>query len=66
MDEEIHAIEKNSTCELTTLPHCKKSIRVKWVYKTNGEVNRFKARLVAKGYKQRPCIDKFEVFAPVA
>ncbi|XP_050890965.1 uncharacterized protein LOC127096440 [Lathyrus oleraceus] len=65
MDEEIHAIEKNNTWELTILPEGKKPIGVKWVYKTKynpkGEVNRFKARLVAKGYKQKPDIDYFEV-----
>ena len=70
MDEEIHAIEKNDTWELTTIPPEKKPIGVKWVYKTKykptGEVDRFKARLVVKGYKQKAGIDYFEIFAPVA
>jgi len=55
MDEEIHAIEKNDTWKLTNLPENKKTIGVKWVYKTKknakGEMQRYKARLVAKGYK---------------
>ena len=31
MDEEIHAIEKTKTWELTTLPYDKKLIGVKWI-----------------------------------
>ncbi|XP_027351227.1 uncharacterized protein LOC113862337 [Abrus precatorius] len=57
MDAEIHAIEKNQTWELTDLPVDKRSIGVKWVYKTkykpSGEIDHFKVRLVAKGYKQK-------------
>ena len=66
-DDDIHAIEKNNTWELVNFPTNKRPIGVKWVYKTKynpkGEIDRFKARLVAKGYKQKPCIDYFELFA---
>ncbi|XP_056162599.1 zinc finger CCCH domain-containing protein 16-like [Syzygium oleosum] len=65
MNDEIHAIEKNDTWELTSLSEGKKSIGVKWVYKTkykpNGDVDRLKARLGVKGYKQKPAIDYFEM-----
>ena len=54
MDEEIKAIEKNDTWELTALSKGHKPIGVKWVYKikknAKGEVEKHKARLVAKGY----------------
>ena len=55
MDEEIDAIERNETWELTTLPSKKQVIGVKWVYKTKcnaeGKIDRHKAHLVVKGYK---------------
>ncbi|KAH9697084.1 hypothetical protein KPL71_023464 [Citrus sinensis] len=70
MDEEIKAIVKNDTWELTTLPKGHKAIGVKWVYKTKrnakGEIERHKAKLVAKGYSQKAGIDYDEVFVPVA
>ena len=54
MDEEIKAIMKNDTWELTTLPKGHKAIGVKWMYKikrnAKGEIERYNARLVAKGY----------------
>jgi hypothetical protein len=34
MDQEITAIEKNNTWELTILPSKAKKIGVKWIYKT--------------------------------
>ena len=70
MDEEISAIEQNDTWELSDLPKRRKTIGIKWVYKTklkeNGEVDKYKARLVAKGYKQEFGVDYKEVFAPGA
>jgi Reverse transcriptase (RNA-dependent DNA polymerase) len=70
MEEEIRAIEKNSTWKLVSLPKDKKAMGVKWVYKikrgADGSINRYKAHLVAKGYKQKHDINYDEVFAPVA
>ena len=70
MDDEIDAIERNDTQELSDLSKGHKTIGVKRVFKTklkeNGEVNKYKARLVAKGYKQEYGIDYTKVFAPVA
>jgi Reverse transcriptase (RNA-dependent DNA polymerase) len=70
MDDEIRAIEKNDTWELTSLLRGHKAISVKWVYKKKmnhqGEVEKYKAILVVKGYKQQAGVDYEEVFAPVA
>ena len=70
MDEEMAAIKRNNTWELTDLPTRHKTIGVKWVYKTklkeNGEIDKYKVRLVAKGYKQEFGVDYKEVFVPVA
>jgi len=70
MNNEMEAIEKNNTWELTDLPSGAKTIGLKWIFKTklneNGEIEKYKARLVAKGYSQQYGVDYTEVFAPVA
>jgi len=69
MDEEIAAIERNNTWELSELPQGARPIGVKWVFKkkmnAQGEIERYKARLVAKDYRHREGIDYAEVFATV-
>ena len=69
MDEEIDAIERNETWELTELSPKKQVIGVKWVYKTKcnaeGKIDRHKTRLVVKGYKQQYGRDSDETYAPV-
>jgi len=66
MKEELMAIEKNNTWQLTDIPKGHKAIDVKWVYKINvkenGEIYRYKARLVAKGFEQREGYDHKEIF----
>jgi hypothetical protein len=70
MNQEIDSIEKNTTWDLVDLPSHKKSIGVKWVYKTKlnekGQIEKHKGRLVAKGFSQQPGTDYGENFAPVA
>ena len=56
MDEELRSIEKNQTWELVHLPQRKRTINVKWAYKTkvkpNEDVSKNKARLVARGFNR--------------
>ncbi|KAL0416375.1 UNVERIFIED_CONTAM: Retrovirus-related Pol polyprotein from transposon RE2 [Sesamum latifolium] len=70
MKEELQALEKNGTWELTTLRPTKRSIGSKWVYKLklnpDGSVARYKARLIAKGYNQIEGVDYYDSFSLVA
>ena len=69
MQEEIEALHKNKTWDLVPLPHGRKAIGNKWVYKikrnSDDQVERYRARLVVKGYAQKEGIDFNEIFSPV-
>ncbi|KAK4400671.1 Retrovirus-related Pol polyprotein from transposon RE2 [Sesamum angolense] len=70
MYQELLALEKNHTWEVTTLAPGKKAIGCRWVYKLklrdDGTVERYKAHLVAKGYNQVAGVDYVDCFSPVA
>ncbi|GJQ93956.1 putative RNA-directed DNA polymerase [Tanacetum coccineum] len=69
MNQEIEALNRNNTWEITDLPKGRKAIGSKWVwkvkYKSNGDIERFKARVGAKGFNQKEGIDYEETFSHV-
>jgi hypothetical protein len=70
MHEEMESLEKNDTWELVWLPHGKKEVKCKWIFKrkegmTPKEPSRYKSRLVAKGFSQIPGIGYTDVYSPI-
>ncbi|GJY19663.1 putative ribonuclease H-like domain-containing protein [Tanacetum coccineum] len=70
MQEELLQFKLLNVWTLVDLPHGKKAIGTKWVFRNKrdqrGIVVRNKARLVAQGYRQEEGVNYDEVFAPVA
>nr|GFA91860.1 putative ribonuclease H-like domain-containing protein [Tanacetum cinerariifolium] len=70
MQEELFQFKMQKVWILVDLPHGKRAIGTKWVYRNKkderGIVVRNKARLVAQGCTQEEGINYEEVFAPVA
>ncbi|CCA67899.1 hypothetical protein PIIN_01770 [Serendipita indica DSM 11827] len=68
--KEIDAHLENGTWEVVRLPHGKKAIGCRWVFKIkrnpDGSIDKYKGRIVAKGYAQREGVDYTETFAPTA
>ena len=69
MQEEVRSLLENHNYDLVKLPHGKKTLRNKWVYRlkteNNGSQLKYKARLVVKGFNQKKDIDFEEIFSLV-
>nr|GEW66585.1 ribonuclease H-like domain-containing protein [Tanacetum cinerariifolium] len=69
MNNDMDALYRNDTLEITDLPIGRKAICGKWVYKikykSSGDIDIYKARYVAKGFNQKEGIDFDETFSPV-
>ncbi|GJV66816.1 putative ribonuclease H-like domain-containing protein [Tanacetum coccineum] len=70
MQDELLQFKLQKVWTLVDLPHGKRDIKTKWVYRNKkderGIVVRNKVRLIAQGYTQEEGMDYDEVFAPVA
>nr|GEZ62428.1 integrase, catalytic core [Tanacetum cinerariifolium] len=69
MNNEMDALYRNDTWEITDLPIGRKAIGGKWVYKikykSSGDIDRYKSRYVAKDFNQKEGINFDETFSLV-
>lgn len=70
VNNEMNALLKNNTWNLTELPKGHSVLDCKWVFKRkrceDGDAGEYKARLVARGFTQRKGFDYQETYSPVA
>ncbi|KAL0373332.1 UNVERIFIED_CONTAM: Retrovirus-related Pol polyprotein from transposon TNT 1-94 [Sesamum radiatum] len=70
INDEMDSIMGNNTWVLADLPPGCKPLGCKWIFKkkmkVDGTIEKFNARLVIQGFRQRPGIDYFDTYVPVA
>src|SRR3954466_1901391 len=70
MKFEMESMYENQVWNLVDLPHDRKVVENKWIFKrktdADGNVTVYKARLVVKGFRQIQGVDYDETFSPVA
>lgn len=70
MEDEIWMIEKNNTWELHDIPKEKEIVSQKWICKIKlnqiREIQKHKGKLVVRDFIQKPSVDFYGTFSPVA
>ncbi|KAL0298537.1 UNVERIFIED_CONTAM: Retrovirus-related Pol polyprotein from transposon TNT 1-94 [Sesamum radiatum] len=70
INDEMDSIMGNNTWVLADLPPGCKLSGCKWIFKKkmkgDGTIKKFKAILVIQGFRQRPGIDYFDTYVPIA
>ncbi|KAL0313968.1 UNVERIFIED_CONTAM: Copia protein [Sesamum angustifolium] len=70
VNDEMDSIMGNNTWVLVNLPPSCKPLGCKWIFKkkmkVDGTIEKFNARLVIQSFRQRPGIDYFDIYAPIA
>lgn len=68
-EQEMKLLHKHRVWDLVDLPHNRKPITCRWVFKTkldgDGRPHTYKARLVARGFSQKFGEDYDETYAPI-
>ena len=70
INDELTTLEVNDTWKVVPLPHDRKPLGCRWVFKIKRKldvsIERYKARLVSKGFNQLEGVDFLDTYSPVA